>query len=373
MIVAAPGRRAGRHTPEPRTQEVRMRSRTNSDLVRNVTGAIVGLAVVAASVVLAVTLAKGPPARPVAKPTPKPAPAVVATASPAAVATDTVATAAVAAVPVKTVPTGPSLEAYRGLGSWVDIYDAAAWKDPAATVRDMSANGVRTLFVETANFSAKTDIVYPDQLRVFIAEAHARHMYVVAWYLPNMSADPTDYRRVVQAIDLTTADGQRFDSFALDIESSAVKPDALRNQGLATLSAQIRSHVGPKYPLGAIIPSPYGLSLKKGSWNDFPYQALAQTYDVFVPMDYYTYHDASNPQQAYDITTSCMRVIRAQPGCATTPVHMIGGIAENSTAAEVQQFVRATRETGCIGASLYGWPGTTAADLRELAAVSGER
>ena len=339
-----------------------MRSRIDSDFVRNVTGAIVGLAVVVASVVLVVTLAKGQPARPVAKPAPAPAAA--------AVATDTVATAAVAAVPVKVVPTGPSLEAYRGLGSWVDIYDAAAWKDPAATVRDMSANGVRTLFVETANFGAKTDLVYPDQLRAFIAEAHARHMYVVAWYLPNMSADPTDYRRVAQAIDLATTDGQRFDSFALDIESSVVKPDALRNQGLATLSAQIRSHVGPKYPLGAIIPSPYGLSRKKGSWNDFPYQAVAQTYDVFVPMDYYTYHDAGNPQQAYDITMACVRVIRAQPGCATTPIHMIGGIAEKSSPAEVQQFVRATRETGCIGASLYGWPGTTAADLRELAAVA---
>jgi hypothetical protein len=345
-----------------------MRSIMNSDMGRNVAGAVIGLAVVAISVVLGLTLAKGQAARPPAKPAKKPAAAAVVASAPAEVATDTVTTATAAAAPVAAAPAGPSLEAYRGLGSWVDIYDAAAWKDPAGTVRDMAAHGVRTLFVETANFSAKTDIVYPDQLRVFIAEAHARHMYVVAWYLPNMSADPTDYNRVVQAIDLATADGQHFDSFALDIESSAVKPDALRNQGLAMLSARIRSHVGPKYPLGAIIPSPYGLNMKKGSWNDFPYQAIAQTYDVFVPMDYYTYH-ASNAAQAHDITIACMQVLRAQPGCATTPVHMIGGIAESSSAAEVQQFVRASQETGCIGASLYGWPGTTAADWQQLATV----
>jgi hypothetical protein len=349
-----------------------MRSRMNSDIARNVTGAVLGLAVVAVSVILGLTLAKGEAAKPVAKPLAKSA---VAATAPATAAADPVATATIAVALVPTFAAGPSLEAYRGLGSWVDIYDAAAWRDPAGTVRDLSARGVRTLFIETANFGAKTDVVYPDQLRAFITEAHARHMYVVAWYLPNMSSDPTDYRRVVQAIDLTTADGQRFDSFALDIESSVVKPDALRNQGLATLSAQIRSHVGPKYPLGAIIPSPYGLSLKKGSWNDFPYQAIAQTYDVFVPMDYYTYHDAGNPAKAYDITMACMQVIRAQPGCSTIPVHMIGGIAEKSSPQEVQQFVRATRETGCIGASLYGWPGTTAAAWNELAAarVSGGR
>lgn len=345
-----------------------MRWLMGGEIGRNVAGAILGLAVVTVSVVLGLTLAAGE----AAKPTPKPAAAPVAAPAPEpSPAPAAVASAAVAVPPVVVAlaPAPSRLEAYRGLGSWIDIYDTRAWQDPAAAVRDMSARGVRTLFIETANFSAKTDIVYPDQLRVFISEAHARHMYVVAWYLPNMSADPLDYNRVVQAIDLTTADGQRFDSFALDIESSAVKPDALRNQGLATLSARIRDHVGPKYPLGAIIPSPYGLSLKKGSWNDFPYQAIAQTYDVFVPMDYYTYH-ASNAAQAYDITAACTRVIRAQPGCATIPVHMIGGIAEKSSPGEVQQFVRASRETGCIGASLYGWAGTTDPAWREMAPVA---
>ena len=341
-----------------------MRWLMGGEVGRNVAGAILGLSVVAISVVLGLTLASGE----AAKPTPKPAAAPIAAPDPipAEVTTPPVAIPPVA---VALAPAPSPLEAYRGLGSWIDIYDTRAWQDPAAAVRDLSARGVRTLFIETANFSAKTDIVYPDQLRAFISEAHARHMYVVAWYLPNMSADPLDYSRVVQAIDLTTADGQRFDSFALDIESSAVKPDALRNQGLAALSARIRSHVGPKYPLGAIIPSPYGLSLKKGSWNDFPYQAIAGTYDVFVPMDYYTYH-AANAAQAYDITTSCMRVIRAQPGCSTIPVHMIGGIAEKSSPEEVQQFVRASRETGCIGASLYGWAGTTEPGWQEMAPVA---
>jgi len=65
-----------------------------------------------------------------------------------------------------------------------------------------------------------------------------------------------------------------------------------------------------------------------------------------------------------------MRVLRAQPGCATAPVHMIGGISNKSSPAQVEQFVRAAREMGCIGASLYGWKGTSVAAWRELAAVN---
>ena len=118
-----------------------------------------------------------------------------------------------------------------------------------------------------------------------------------------------------------------------------------------------------------IIPSPVGLSTKKGYWSDFPYAMLASTYDVFLPMHYYTF-STHNPTLAYTSTLSNMRVLRAQAGCATAPVHMIGGISGKSSAAEVQQLVRAARETGCVGASVYGWAGTSAAAWRELASLN---
>jgi len=53
--------------------------------------------------------------------------------------------------PVQATPVVSRVEAYRGLGSWVDIYDDAAWKDPAGTVADMSKHGVKTLYIETGN------------------------------------------------------------------------------------------------------------------------------------------------------------------------------------------------------------------------------
>jgi hypothetical protein len=261
------------------------------------------------------------------------------------------------------------LEPYRGLATWVDLFDARAWADPAASVSDMAGHGVRTVFVETANAASTSGLVHPAELAAFVAEAHARHMYVVAWYLPNLRAGSADFDRVMQAIDFKTTDGQTFDSFALDIEATVVKPVSLRNQGLTTLSQQIRARVGPDYALGAIIPSPVGISTKKGFWSDFPYAMLATTYDVFLPMHYYSFssHSAADPHAS---TLANMSVLRAQPGCSGVPVHMIGGIAGDSSVAQVKQFVRAAREAGCVGASLYDRAGMNPARWREMAAVN---
>ena len=123
-----------------------------------------------------------------------------------------------------------------------------------------------------------------------------------------------------------------------------------------------------KYPLGAIIPSPVGLAKKGSYWRTFPYAMLAKAYDVFVPMSYYTYH-GRGASAAYADTMSNVRIIHAQPGCSKVPIHLIGGIAQSSSSAEVGSFVRAAVASRCLGASLYGWVGTTSADWQSLKAV----
>ena len=42
--------------------------------------------------------------------------------------------------PAPAIPSTASVDAYRGLASWVDIYDTRAWRDPAAAVSDMGRN-----------------------------------------------------------------------------------------------------------------------------------------------------------------------------------------------------------------------------------------
>ncbi len=291
-------------------------------------------------------------------------PSVVATASPPA---KPIATPP-AASPPPAAAASTRLAAYQGLGSWVDIYDDSAWRDPAATVADMAKHGVRTLHIETGNSRSSGQLFKPAELKQFITEAHARDMRVVAWYLPDLKDLDKDFGRIDAAIKLTTADGQKFDSFELDIESGAVTPESKRNRALLTLSTRIRDSVGPAYPLGAIIPSPVGLSRKGSYWSTFPYSDLARIYDVFVPMGYYTYH-GDGAKLALSDTLGNARILRAQKGCSAVPIHMIGGEAEKSSAAEVAAFVRGVREARCIGASLYGWAGTKPAHWQELTAV----
>jgi hypothetical protein len=263
-----------------------------------------------------------------------------------------------------------SISAYRGLGTWVDMYDPSAWNDPAAAVKDMASHGVRTLFLETANYHnpPSASLFKPAAMAAFIQQCHARKIKVVAWYLPGFKDLAKDYKRSMAAIDFRTSDGQKFDSFALDIEDSSVKPASTRSARLKTLSAKIRKAVGETYPLGGIIPSPAGMKINSSYWPNFPYKDVAAVYDVIVAMGYYTYH-GDGYAQAYNETRENVRIVREQTGRPSIPIHVIAGVGDKSTGSETTGYVRALRETGCLGGSMYDWSTTNDADWRPLASV----
>lgn len=311
-------------------------------------------------------------------PSPAPRPAALRTAIIIAAAALVVVAAAIGAAMLfrgsspksiaSTISTA-SVDAYRGLGTWVDIFDERAWKDPAAAVADMASHGVRTLYLQTGNSHADTAFKDVAATEAFIRESHAHGMRVVAWYLPYLKDEALDLDRVTQAIRFRTPDGQSFDGFALDIESSSVKPESTRILALESLTLKIRAVAGPAYALGGIIPSPVGLARKSGYWDAFPYAMVANTYDVLLPMGYYTYH-AKGAGPVYTDAKENMRVLRAEPGCATIPVHLIGGLAGETNATETEAFVRAVADAKCIGASLYDWVGTGASEWKVLGAVA---
>jgi hypothetical protein len=276
-----------------------------------------------------------------------------------------VATTTESGRPARTAP----VTAYGGLGSWIDVYEEHAWANPRDTVKHLAQHGVKTLYLETGNSTSSGAVFKPVTARLFIAAAHARGMKVVAWYLPDLADLGHDYDRVAAAIALRTPDGQRFDSFALDIESTSVNPESARNAAVDTLSKRIRQLVGASYPLGAIIPSPVGIAKRAGFWDTFPYGQVATDYDAILPMAYYTYHGTGAAAASADAAAN-VRILRKQPGCADLPVHLIGGLAQKSTSAEVEAFARAAHDAGCIGASLYSYSGTTRADWAALRAVT---
>jgi hypothetical protein len=258
-------------------------------------------------------------------------------------------------IPRAVTPAGPDIGLYRGLGSWVDIYDKPAWKNPTRTVRAMAARGVRTLYIETSNYQRERKIKFASKQREFIEAAHESGMKVVAWYLPGFKDLQRDLTRTLAAIRFRTSQGEAYDSFALDIEAPLVASPALRTRRLLHLSAAIRRAVGPRYALGAIIPSPRGMQTNPDYWPHFPYRALLRTYDVFLPMTYFTWR-VSGREGAHTYTTFNIRLIRSGTGVRNVPIHVIGGIADEATADETAGFVHSLRENGALGGSYYTFP-----------------
>lgn len=265
-------------------------------------------------------------------------------------------------------PARGSLEPFRGLGAWVDIFETRAWKRPAKTVANMASHGVRTLYLQTSNHSQALPIARREGVAAFLKAAHKRDMQVVAWYLPGFARLSRDFQRSMAAIRYRSPSGERFDAFGLDIESSILGPPSERTKRLLRLSRRIRARAGASYPLGAIIPSPVGIELNKGYWPNFPYSALADHYDAFVPMGYFTYH-VNGPAKVHEETSRNVEIIREETGDPTIPIHLIGGVADDASGAEVQAFVHAVREHGLIGASLYNWSLSRASDWAPLETV----
>jgi hypothetical protein len=256
--------------------------------------------------------------------------------------------------------------AYAGLGTWVDIYATSAWANPERAVAAMARDGVRTLYLQTGNYSQPVDLVRPHALGRFVDAAHAAGMRVVAWYLPSFDNPVQDARRALAAVRFRTASGERFDSFALDIEAGFVKPVALRNRRLLQLSARLRAATGPRYALGAIIPSSVGMRRHPLYWPRFPYRPLARFYDVFLPMAYFTdaHVHGSKTTRAYLATN--VRDIRVRTGNPQEPVHLIGGIAGSMGKEETAGFMHAVADCAPLGYSLYEFPITSRATWAAL-------
>lgn len=252
---------------------------------------------------------------------------------------------------------------FRGFGAWVDVFDRELWADPEGTVEEIAGRGIRTLYLQTASTDTKRPIRYPRLAARFLDAARSHGIRTVAWYLPKLLGAPRDLRRGLAAAAFSSPNGSRFDGVAVDIEVTAEADDEVRAQRLLGLSRQLRAIVGRQYPLGAIVPSPI-----RGPdfWPILPVRELSEIYDAVLPMAYWTFH-VSGEDDAHAYISRSVRLLRDEAG-PEVPIHVIGGIADPATPAELRGFVRAIEESGVIGASVYDVDTT---DDRGWAALEG--
>jgi hypothetical protein len=255
-------------------------------------------------------------------------------------------------------------------GAWLDIFAGATWGKPAQVIASLRAHGVATLYLQTGNYSQRTEVVRPRILGRWLEGAHAAGIAVVAWYLPALVDPRLDARRALAAINYRSAAGDRFDGFALDIEAS-IEPLAHRNENLLALAAKLRSAAPSGYPLGAIIPSPVGMERHPHYWPGFPYRRLATSFDAFLPMAYFSYY-VHTPSGAYSYTERVVSLLRRRTS-ATVLIHLIGGLANRLSAPAVAAFARAADACKVSGVSLYAYAQTSSSQWAALDAhgVSG--
>jgi hypothetical protein len=254
--------------------------------------------------------------------------------------------------------------AFRGVGTWVDIYDARLLAHPDVIVQRSVAAGVRTIYIETGNFRQGADVVNRTAILQVIRRAHASGIRVVGWYLPGLVRPKLDRRRLIAAARLGRG-SVRFDAIAFDIEASNVKKVNLRNRRLIWLANQVRAAVGKRVPIGAIIPSPPGMRLVPHYWPRFPYGALAARFDAFLPMCYFTYRGTA-PSFVRRYTSDCVQMIRDATGNPDVAVHVIGGIAGRAPAPAFDGFVAGAADAAPIGISFYSLDQTTPLEFRKL-------
>jgi hypothetical protein len=280
-------------------------------------------------------LAPAPPPQP----TPPPAPAV----------------APIPSVAEKPARAGAwTLGPYEGLGVWIDVYD---WTNeltgghPRIQLSDidhMADLGIQTIYIQTAHRRSATDVIEPGRLQGIIDRAHVRGMDVVAWYLPMLDDLNVDLRRLVAASQLDV------DGLGVDIESLSVADPVERTRRLLQLSTSLRQAMGRR-AIAAITPSAVHLQVvNPGFWPGFPWPELGATYDVILPMSYWSVRKPEWHSGERYIGENIDR-IRAATGRPDMPIHVVGGIADGVSGDDLLGMVRAVQARGILGGSLYDW------------------
>jgi hypothetical protein len=264
---------------------------------------------------------------------------------------------------------------FRGLATWVDVFDYATL-DPATAVPDMRSRGVRVLNLATARFNGTTDMFDAVEAGQWLDLAHQNGMKVMGWYLPAYGDMARDVRRTVAIANFVSPGGQRFDAIGVDIERLDEVSLPVFNTRLVDHLAQVRTQADPM--LAAIVPSPFATD-PGNRWAGFPWAAVGGQSDVLVPMALWSFRtnpggSPFTPDQVYAWVLDQTRRARSLAG---RPVTVEGGVddpgTENTpvTADRVDRFVDAVLDGGAIGGSHYDYATTLAAFWPILAPLNG--
>jgi hypothetical protein len=255
---------------------------------------------------------------------------------------------------------------FRGLGTWVDVFDYPT-VDPATAVPDMRSRGVRVLYLATARFNGTTDFFDAAEAGQWLDLAHQNGIRVVGWYLPAYGDMTRDVRRTVAIARFVSPGGQRFDAVGVDIERLDEVSLSTFNVRLVDHLVQVRAQIDSV--IGPIVPSPFATD-PGNRWEGFPWSAVGRQSEVVVPMALWSFRSnadgsAYTPDQVRSWVLDQTQRARSLSG---RPVSVEGGVDDPGvertpvTEDRVSAFVDAVRAGGALGGSHYDYA-TTAPSL----------
>jgi hypothetical protein len=244
-----------------------------------------------------------------------------------------------------------------------------AESDPRAIVQAARHDGITHLYLE----SAISPLGFHGRQSVgpLIDAAHREGIAVVAWvypYLYDLAADVALTRLVAS---FRTAQGERFDGIAADLEDNITTTSVREYSGL------IRAYLGARYLL-------IGVTYPPQSNAGYPFAEVAQYYNVLAPMDYWRQTktafglDYDHMHYGYDYSyryaSDSVAEIRAAAG--PVPVAPIGQTFDNfarlelgplaPSAAEETGFLEGSKRSGAIGASFFQWMTASVAEWKAI-------
>jgi hypothetical protein len=100
-------------------------------------------------------------------------------------------------------------------------------------------------------------------------------------------------------------------------------------------------------------------------WPGFPWAEIAPSFDVWLPMAYWT-NRRDGWRDAHTYTAANIDRVRAHIGRPDAPVHALGGIGDATSVQDLQGFRNAATERHVIGGSIYDFRTTAAPHWPEL-------
>ncbi len=250
----------------------------------------------------------------------------------------------------------PIWQPIAGKGMWFTNY-LPHHSDVDQMMRAAKLAGITHVYAEVAitpyGFYAR------DTLNRLIPAAHKQGIAVIAWVYPYLRDVSLDVRLTKLVADYVTPTGERADGVAADIE------EVIDRASVYSYGQLTRALLGDNTLMVAAVFHPR-------AEPDYPYDAIAASWNVLAPMDYW--HSRSGKLYGRADVARFVAVsiitIRAAMGMNQLPIEELGqtynmftdDFTGGDTAPGWDEMIAdmdAAKDYGCIGASYFEWQTAT--------------